>query len=83
MTSETLDRMIEAMEEIAPGAKQYFCQLILGKPEIEMQLEQLVDLADEGQLEHIMLQIVRRIFPKSSHLTDEIHLSNSIQSPIY
>lgn len=75
--------VLEAMEAIAPGAKQYFCQSILGKSEIETQLEQLVDLADEGQLERIMLRIVRRIFPKSRNLTDEVSPSNSIQSPIY
>ncbi|MEC4817502.1 MAG: helix-turn-helix transcriptional regulator [Scytonema sp. PMC 1069.18] len=63
MAHATLENLLNAMEELAPGARRYFCQLLAGEGERFTQSRKIVDLiesADEEEMEAILVAISRK-----------------------
>lgn len=74
VTTDCLLKLLQAMDELSPGARRFFCDLLAGKKKYQNnftdELEFLINAAGEEELEGAMLQIVRRMFPKSEETTD-------------
>lgn len=68
VTTDCLYRLLVAMDELSPGSRRYFCDLLAGKKNqsqgFQAELEFYINAADEAELESAMLLIVRRMFPK-------------------
>lgn len=74
VTTDCLYRLLVAMDELSPGSRRYFCDLLAGKKNqpqgFQAELEFYINAADEAELESAMLLIVRRMFPKEDKGTD-------------
>lgn len=90
VTTDCLYRLLVGMDELSPGARRYFCDLLAGKKNVsngfEGELEFLINAADPEELEIAMLHIVRRMFPKeekhSGNLTDAQGSTERLKSSI-
>ena len=89
VTTDCLYRLLMGMDELSPGSRRYFCDLLAGKKHQKGfggELEFLIDAAEPEELEKAMLQIVRRMFPKdekeSGSLTDVQGSTERIKSSI-
>ncbi|MEG4115327.1 MULTISPECIES: hypothetical protein [unclassified Microcoleus] len=89
VTTDCLYRLLLGMDELSPGARRYFCDLLAGKKQPQgfgAELEFLINVADPEELEKAMLQIVARMFPKeekdSSSPTDMQKSEGRIKSSI-
>jgi hypothetical protein len=75
VTTDCLYRLLIAMDELSPGSRRYFCDLLAGKKnqsqEFQAELEFYIDAADEAELGKAMLQIVNRLFPKENNNEDK------------
>jgi hypothetical protein len=73
VTTDCLYRLLVAMDELSPGSRRYFCDLLAGKKNhsqgFQAELEFYINAADEAELEAAMLLIVRRMFPKEDKQT--------------
>ncbi len=87
VTTDCLLKLLEAMDQLSPGARRFFCDLLAGKKKLpqrfQSELEFLIDAADENELESAMLQIVARMFPKSEENTDRNSTVDRLKSPIH
>lgn len=74
VTTDCLMRLLEAMDELSPGSRRFFCDLLAGKKKYQHgfadELEFLIDAASDEELKVAMFQIVHRVFPKSEETTD-------------
>lgn len=73
VTTDCLLRLLDAMDELSPGAKRFFCEMLAGSQyqrTFSVSLETLINAADEEELKVAMFQIVHRVFPKSEEITD-------------
>ncbi len=89
VTTDCLLKLLEAMDELSPGARRFFCDLLAGKKKFQHgfdnELEFLINAADEEELENAMLQIARKMWPKSqklSNLTNSKDKNNRVESSI-
>lgn len=89
VTTDCLMRLLIGMDELSPGARRYFCDLLAGKKnysqEFESELEFLIDAADEAELGKAMLRIVNRLFPKEdaqSEIYNGVEDSKKVKSSI-
>jgi len=83
VTTDCLLRLLDAMDQLSPGAKKFFCDTLSGsqyQQKFALELEFLIDAASEEELETAMLQIVRRIFPKSEEITDANSADSRVKS---
>lgn len=91
VTTDCLMRLLLGMEELSPGARRYFCDLLAGKKNdsngFAAELEFLIEVAEPEELEIAMLQIVRRMFPKeekdSGDPTDMQNPAGRIKSSVF
>ena len=61
MTDEVLDRLLTAMERIAPGSRRYFCNLLADSSVSEKGiLLSLVDDVPEEDIPQLLMAIARR-----------------------
>lgn len=61
VSSSVLWKLVQAMDELAPGAKSYFCSLLNEKKaSVGDALQQLIEAADDEEIEQAMLAIARR-----------------------
>jgi len=68
VTADVLWRLLTAMDEIEPGSKKYFCNLLAGgenqpvnQPQsVGEQLERLIAAADDEEIEAAMLAIAKK-----------------------
>ncbi|MEP0867132.1 XRE family transcriptional regulator [Funiculus sociatus GB2-A5] len=64
ITTNVLWKLLQAMEQIAPGSGNHFFYLILGQkmehPSVGERLEQLIEAADDEETERAMLAIARK-----------------------
>ena len=67
---------LEAMERISPGAIQYFCYLLAGRS-VDGELNNLIEVADDDELEEAFLSIGKRMFRRN---TVESALSKRVKS---
>lgn len=63
----TLMRLINGMEQIKPGAKEYFCQLLAGRT-----FDQYIEEMDSQQLAQLLVAIADRIQTKRIVVTQEL-----------
>ncbi|MGK7897396.1 MAG: helix-turn-helix domain-containing protein [Xenococcus sp. (in: cyanobacteria)] len=59
VSSEVLDKLIEGMEILQPGAKKYYCQLLYGKRSISP--EEIVEGMDNEELSQLMMAIAAKV----------------------
>lgn len=75
VTTDCLYRLLVAMDELSPGSRRYFCDLLAGKKkqsqEFQAELEFYIDAADEDELKRAMLQIAKKLFPKEDNNEDK------------
>ncbi len=75
VTTDCLLKLLVAMDEIAPGSRRYFCDLLAGKKNqsqgFQAELEFYIDAADETELRKAILQIAKRLFPKEDNEEDK------------
>jgi transcriptional regulator with XRE-family HTH domain len=64
-SASTLWRLVIAADEIAPGALRYFCSQLASSDLLGDKLEQLIDLAEDSEIERVMLAIAKRWRTKS------------------
>lgn len=86
VTTDCLLKLLEAMDQLSPGARHFFCDLLAGKKKLQgfqSEIEFLIDVADENELESAMLQIVARMFPKSEENTGRNSTVERLKSPIH
>lgn len=76
--SDSLESMISALPI---QARRYLYGLV-GSDRPVLTLELLIDTASEEELEAAMIQIVRRIFPKSEEITDANSADSRVKSSV-
>lgn len=76
--------MLEGMEKLAPGSRQYFCELLNEKPlpektNIGEKLVALIEAADDDEMEQLLLAIgrkwkrdINKAKKETSNFTDKI-----------
>lgn len=57
----TLEDILNAMEQLAPGSRFCFCLLLAGKNPDESSVEVLVQSMDDTQLKHLLLLIAEKL----------------------
>ncbi|TVP63421.1 MAG: XRE family transcriptional regulator [Nodularia sp. (in: Bacteria)] len=66
LSPEVLVSLLAAMDELAPGSRRYFCQLLAEqpvptkKPSVGEKLVELIELADDEEMEVAMIAIGRK-----------------------
>ncbi|MBW4635269.1 MAG: helix-turn-helix domain-containing protein [Iphinoe sp. HA4291-MV1] len=64
VSPEVFVALLEAMDSLAPGSRLYFCQLLAQEPvkkvEMEPKLVELIELADDDEMEAAMIAIGRK-----------------------
>lgn len=76
--SDSLEAMISALPI---QARQYLYGLVSNDRAV-LTLETMIDTASEEELEAAMIQIVRRIFPKSEEVTDANSVDSRVKSSV-
>lgn len=66
----TLENLLEAMEQLAPGSKSSFCLLLAGKNLEQVDIDVFVQSMDDVQLGNLLTAIARRVSPRASQLKD-------------
>ncbi|MHC5762963.1 helix-turn-helix domain-containing protein [Nostoc sp.] len=66
LSPEVLMSLLAAMDELAPGSRRYFCQLLADQPvptkksSVGEKLVELIELADDDEMEAAMMAIGRK-----------------------
>ncbi len=64
LREETFTAMLTGMDELAPGSRRYFCQLLaeesVKEATVGERLVQLIDAADNDEMEQVILAIGRK-----------------------
>lgn len=76
--SDSLEAMIQALPV---QARRYLYGLVSNDRTV-LNLESLIDVASEEELEAAMLQIVRKVFPKSEEITDADSAGARVKSSV-
>jgi len=66
----TLENILNAMEQLAPGSRSYFCLLLAGKNSDVADIDVFVQSMDDVQLGNLLTAIARRVSPRVSQLND-------------
>ena len=67
---EMLERMLNGADQLKPGAKRYFCQLLAG--EEAQPLESTIETLDNTQLARLLLALADRLENQSTVLVQEL-----------
>ena len=59
VSSAVLDKLIQGMENLEPGAKRYYCQLLYGKKSLSP--EEVVENMDNEELSSLMMAIAAKV----------------------
>lgn len=60
VTDEMLDNLLQAMQEIAPGSRRYFCSLIAGESVASVRVEKMIDSISEEEIPKLLVAIAQR-----------------------
>ncbi|MFB2895647.1 hypothetical protein ACE1CI_22300 [Aerosakkonemataceae cyanobacterium BLCC-F50] len=60
VTDEMLDKLLNGMQQIAPGSRKYFCSLVAGEPMGIKNLEDVVEAISEEEIPELLMAIARR-----------------------
>lgn len=66
MSHTTLEDILNAMEQLAPGSKSYFYILLAGKSVEQADIDVFVQSMDDVQLGSLLTAIARRVSPKTT-----------------
>lgn len=66
----TLEDLLNAMEELAPGSRSSFYLLLAGKNSDAADIDVFVQSIDDVQLGNLLTAIARRVSPKASQVND-------------
>lgn len=75
MSHTTLETLLDAMEQLAPGSKSHFYLLLAGKNSEQADIEVFVQSIDDTQLESLLSAIARRVAPRASQLNEKVFCS--------
>lgn len=75
MSHTTLETLLDAMEQLAPGSKSHFYLLLAGKNSEQADIEVFVQSIDDTQLESLLSAIARRVAPRTSQLNEKVFCS--------
>jgi len=82
-SEEVFARLLEEMERLGPGSREYFCRLMAGDRlqhwELRDRLHILIEAADDEELQQAFLLIGQKMFRKS---TDVLGNKERLKSPI-
>lgn len=68
MSHTTLEDILNAMEQLAPGSKSHFYILLAGKSVEQADIDVFVQSMDDVQLGSLLTAIAKRVSPKTSQL---------------
>jgi DNA-binding Xre family transcriptional regulator len=68
MSHTTLEDILNAMEQLAPGSKSYFYILLAGKSVEQADIDVFVQSMDDVQLGSLLTAIAKRVSPQTSPL---------------
>lgn len=66
VSPEVFEGLLEGMDQLSPGSRRYFCELLAQKPlsegedENDQKLVELIEAADEEQIDAVLLIIGRK-----------------------
>jgi transcriptional regulator with XRE-family HTH domain len=63
VSPEVFTALLEGMDQLSPGSRSYFCQLLAQKPLTEDNSKKLIDLieaADDEEMDEVLLAIGRK-----------------------
>jgi transcriptional regulator with XRE-family HTH domain len=60
VTDEMLDKLLQGIQVIAPGARKYFCSLIAGEPAGVSTVEKVIEAISEDEIPELLMAIARR-----------------------
>lgn len=66
----TLEDLLNAMEQLAPGSKSSFYLLLAGKNPEQADIDVFVQSMDDVQLGNLLTAIARRVSPQAGQLND-------------
>lgn len=66
VTHTTLEDLLNAMDQLEPGSRSYFCLLLAGKNPEQPSIDVLVESLDDMQLGNLLNAIARRVSPRTA-----------------
>ncbi|QFS50621.1 helix-turn-helix domain-containing protein [Nostoc sphaeroides] len=64
VSPEVFSALLESMDQLAPGSRKYFCQLLAEEPLVERntskKLAEMIEAADDDEMEAALLAIGRK-----------------------
>jgi DNA-binding Xre family transcriptional regulator len=63
MSHTTLEEILDAMEQLAPGSKSYFFLLLAGRNSEQTDIDAFVQSVDDSQLGNLLNAIAKRVSP--------------------
>ena len=62
----TLEDMLDAMEQLAPNSRSYFCLLLAGKSPEQVEIDVLIESMDYSQIGSLLTALAKHVPPKVS-----------------
>ena len=60
VTDEVIDKLLQGMQEIAPGSRKYFCSLVAGEPAGVTTVEKVIEALSEDEIPELLMAIAQR-----------------------
>ena len=60
VTDEMLDKLLGAMQTLAPGSRRYFCSLVAGESGREGSLLNVIESLSEEEIPQLLIEIAKR-----------------------
>ncbi|MBD2180998.1 hypothetical protein [Aerosakkonema funiforme] len=60
VTDEMLDKLLQGMQQIAPGSRKYFCSLVAGEPAGVTTVEKIIEAISEDEIPDLLMAIAQR-----------------------
>ena len=67
---KTLEELLSAMEQLAPGSRFSFCLLLAGRNPERAGIDELVESMDDAQLKKLLLLVAERLSAPSDKQSD-------------
>lgn len=90
VSQEILASLLEGMEQLSPGSKRYFCELLAGETLVEVEeqkdnskrLVELIEAADDEDMDAVLLAIGRKWKRSRQNPAIPNNYTNSLDSAI-
>lgn len=60
VTNEMIDKLLQGMQQIAPGSRKYFCSLVAGEPAGVTTVEKIIEAISEDEIPELLMAIAQR-----------------------